>query len=124
MLRWFLTTLGIQVTFLRASELGLEGKKSSLVLDLCRKLGTTSYLSGCLGRNYLDEIAFQKAGIEVFYQDYHHPTYKQVYPGFEPYMAAIDLLFNCGPDSLGTIMQHQASLPKTARTDASRDNTL
>jgi len=107
MLHWFLATLGIQVTFRRASELGLKGAKSALVLDLCRKVGTTSYISGCLGRNYMDEVAFEKAGIKVFYQDYHHPTYKQLYPGFEPFMSVIDLLFNCGPDSLDVLMRGQ-----------------
>ncbi len=71
-------------------------------LNLCRELGATVYLSGPLGRNYLREELFSHEQIAVRYDDYQHPVYPQVYPGFEPYMAAIDLLFNCGPGKSGT----------------------
>jgi hypothetical protein len=37
--------------------------------------------------------------IEIQYHDFAHPVYTQNYPGFEPYMSAIDLLFNHGPDA-------------------------
>jgi WbqC-like protein family len=47
---------------------------------------------------------FRNAGITVRYDDYHHPTYRQVHPGFEPYMAALDLLFNAGPNSLEILL--------------------
>jgi hypothetical protein len=40
----------------------------------------------------------------VSYQDYQHPKDPQVYSPFEPYMAAIDLLFNCGPRSLEILL--------------------
>lgn len=113
---YLLSAFGIKTKILFSSEIGAAGRKSELVLELCRKVGASMYLSGSLGRDYLDEVAFEEAGIAVTYQDYHHPTYKQLYPGFEPYMGAIDLLFNCGPDSLGTIMQGQASLVKAIGT--------
>lgn len=113
---YLLDAFGISTKILFSSEIGASCRKSDLVLELCRKVGATSYLSGSLGRNYLDEAAFEKAGIAVYYQDYEHPTYTQLYPGFERYMGAIDLLFNCGPESLGIIMQGQALLAKTADT--------
>jgi len=46
------------------------GRKSDLVLNLCRNVGATQYLSGPQGRAYLDVPAFDKAGIEVGYHDY------------------------------------------------------
>lgn len=82
-----------------SSEMAPEGTKDDLVLDLCRKSGATRYLSGALGRAYLREPLFEAANVAVSYQDYAHPTYAQSHPGFEPYMAAVDLLFNHGPDS-------------------------
>jgi hypothetical protein len=95
MLRAFNQWLGIATPIHRASELeGIEGAKGDLVLSLCRKLGATDYLSGSLGRGYLDEAAFKAAGIGLDYQDYQHPTYRQTYPGFEPYMGIIDLMMN------------------------------
>lgn len=113
---YLLDAFGISTKILFSSEINAFGRKSELVLELCRTVGATSYLSGSLGRNYLDEVAFEQAGIAVSYQEYHHPTYKQLYPGFEPYMGAIDLLFNCGPESLNVIMQGQAPLANTAGT--------
>jgi hypothetical protein len=48
------------------------GHKSELVLELCRNVGATQYLSGPQGRDYLDLPRFEKAGIEVLYHDYPH----------------------------------------------------
>lgn len=104
---YLLNILGIKTSLLYSSEMNVEGKKNELVLNLCKSVSATVYLSGSQGRNYLDESLFEKEGIKVIYQDYHHPEYSQVYPGFEPYMAAIDLLFNVGPDSLNIIMSNQ-----------------
>ncbi len=49
----------------------------------------------------LDEFA--KEGIKVIFQDYKYPNYPQLYGSFEPYMSAVDLLFNCGPESLSIL---------------------
>ncbi len=111
---YMLDAFGIRTRILFSSELEASARKSELVLQLCGKVGATSYLSGSLGRNYLDEGAFRQAGIAVSYQDFRHPTYKQVYAGFEPFMSAIDLLFNCGPDSLAILMQGQPPLAEAA----------
>lgn len=93
---YLLEQFRIETKLLYSSEMGVGGKKSDLILNLCREVGADAYLSGPLGRNYLDEAAFAKHGIEVRYHDYIHPVYPQVYEPFEPYMAAIDLLFNAG----------------------------
>ena len=50
---------------------------------------------------------FDRNGIKVIFQDYVHPEYKQNYPGFEPYMSAVDLLFNHGPDSFRIMNENQ-----------------
>lgn len=113
---YLLKAFGIDTKILFSSELSAIGRKSELVLELCRKVGAACYLSGSLGRNYLDEVAFEQAGIAVSYQDYLHPTYKQLYPGFEPYMGAIDLLLNRGPESLDVIMKNQAPSAKATGT--------
>jgi len=96
---YLLDAFKIETKIYFASQMNPSGKKDELVLSLCRELGVAVYLSGPLGRNYLREELFRDHDIAVQYDDYHHPTYSQVYPGFEPYMAAIDLLFNAGPAS-------------------------
>lgn len=97
---YLLQSLGIKTKQIRSSEYSPKAKKADLILELCIKAGATTYLSGPFGRNYLDEGAFAKAGIELQYHDYIHPRYDQCFDGFEPYMSIVDLLFNHGEKSL------------------------
>ena len=99
-----LNAFAIQTPLRFSSQMDVPGRKSELVLNLCREVGANTYISGPLGRGYLDEAGFREAGIEVVYHDFHHPVYHQVYKPFEPNMAAIDLLFNCGNDSRRILM--------------------
>jgi hypothetical protein len=105
-----LQAFGIDTKLVSSVDLAVPGRKAELVLNLCREVGATVYLSGPLGRDYLDEGSFEAAGIEIRYHDYVHPTYPQCQPGFEPFMAALDLLLNCGPDSLAVLCEGQETL--------------
>ena len=99
-LRLVLKALSIDTPVRIASELGIQGKGSEYVLDLCRKTGATAYLSGVHGRDYLDEPSFREAGVSLMFQDFPPLRYRQTPP--EPFLenlAILDLLFNCGPDS-------------------------
>src|SRR5262249_28738069 len=86
------------------SARGLCGVGSDLIREICARTDATVYLSGANGRQYLREDDFSRAGIAVFYQDYRHPVYAQLHGPFVPYMAAVDLLFNCGPGSFDMLM--------------------
>lgn len=101
--------LGIATRIVRASEIGAAGAKDELVLNLCRAVGATTYLSGPLGRDYLEPARFAEAGIRLAFHDYHHPIYAQAHPGFEPAMAAVDLVFNHGQESLRILSQGNVS---------------
>lgn len=94
-----LDAFGYAGKILRSSELSGEGESSALVLDLCRKAGARTYLSGQGGRAYMKLDEFKAAGIEVLFQKYQGPEYEQRFPqtGFVPHLSAIDLLFNAGP---------------------------
>lgn len=95
-----LRALGIAMPTTRASLHQFRGQKSSLVLDMCKQLGATKYIFGQKGKDYADVEAFKAAGIEPVFQQYRHPTYPQLHGPFIPGLSIIDLLFNCGPDSL------------------------
>jgi len=97
---YLLRSLRIETECLRSSDLSPQSKKSDLILELCKKVGATCYLSGPFGRDYLNADEFEDVGIELRFHDYVHPEYEQVYKGFEPYMSIVDLLFNHGPKSL------------------------
>lgn len=109
MLKWFLKELGINVKYYKASELNFEGYKSNLVLDMCKKLGANLYIFGALGKDYVREEDFAREGIKIYFQDYKHPIYPQLWGEFIPYMSIIDLLFNCGDKSLEILMEGNIS---------------
>lgn len=97
MMRWMGITTPIQLS----SEMHASGAASELVLNLCREVGATEYLSGTGGRAYLDAAAFADAGIDLVFRSAVLPqAYPQQYPraGFSGDLAALDLLLNCGAE--------------------------
>ncbi len=86
-----------------ASDLESREGSSERLIDICKQLGGDVYLSGKDGAKYMDLDIFKEEGIEVIFQDYKHPRYDQLYGDFEPFLSVIDLLFNCGPDSLSIL---------------------
>jgi len=102
-IRHHLDALDLRVPVRFSSEMNARSSKDELIRELCQEVGATVYVSGPFGRDYLCAEAFAAAGIRLVFHEYVHPTYRQAYPGFEPYMAALDLLFNQGPESLRII---------------------
>jgi hypothetical protein len=95
MLAEFDRMLGIDTPIVKASDVpGAQGRKSDLILSLCRAVGATSYLSGSQGRGYLDTDSFSAAGIGVEFQDYVPEPYPQQAPQFVPALGIVDYLFN------------------------------
>lgn len=114
MLKWFNEQFGIRTKIVKASDLaGTSARKSDLVLDLCRQVGATEYISGSLGRDYLDLRSFADAGISVRFQNYRHPFYSRGGTPFQANLAALDLLLN--EPAAGQILRdgliHPLSLP-------------
>jgi hypothetical protein len=93
---FILKELGLQPKLVMSSTLRCEGTKSDLILDICKKVGADTYLSGVGAKNYMDTEKFERAGIEVKYQDFTHPTYKQRYEPFVPNLSVIDALLCIG----------------------------
>jgi hypothetical protein len=93
--------LGIATRLEVASELGKDlGTGSDRNLAICQRLGADIYLSGQGARAYNDEEAFTAAGIELVYDSFTCPVYPQPHEDFVPNLSMVDLLFNCGPESL------------------------
>lgn len=91
---------GLRANWVLASRLKAGGRKSELVLNICRELGADAYYSGRSGSAYLRREEFERAGVEIKVQHFKHPLYEQLFEGgggFMPNLSALDLLFNCGP---------------------------
>jgi len=93
--------LGIRTPMIRSSTLGVEGQRSELLLNICKKVGATAFLGGMGGsRAYLDKEAFAAANMGVVWQDFRHPRYAQCGDApFTPGLSVLDILFNCGSAS-------------------------
>jgi hypothetical protein len=94
--------LGLKTKFIKSSSLPtIETKSTQALIDLCNSVKADTYISGSEGRNYLEQDLFAKSGIILKFQNYEHPVYKQFNNSkFQPYMSAIDLIFNYGEESL------------------------
>ena len=96
LIRFFRAAFNIKTKIVFASELGFTSISTKRLVDITDALGGDVYLSGPAGRDYLDISLFESGDIDVKFQDFKHPVYKQRYDGFIPNMSAIDALFNVG----------------------------
>ena len=92
--------LTISTPMLLSSELELKGSKTERLIDLLKKLNARAYLSGPSADAYLDKVAFRENGIRLEYKSYDYVPYKQLWGDFIGEVTILDLIANCGPDSL------------------------
>ena len=94
--------LEIDIKIIRESELSPKGTSTERLVDVCKKLDATTYLSGIGGKNYLDETLF--VNITLKYQNYSPMNYKQIHSlQFISNLSILDMLCNIGPNTLDLI---------------------
>ena len=93
---FWLAEFEIATKLVRLSDLNIFSKKSELIQDICKNLSADKYLSGIMGKNYLNESNFSADGINIIYQNFNHPIYLQNWGLFEPNMGIIDYWMNYG----------------------------
>ena len=99
-----LELLGLERKLVLASSLAVKTEDPTLrLIEICQALGGDTYLSGEDGAKYMDLDTFHRHQIDLVLQEFHHPEYSQCYGPFEPNLSIVDLLFNCGPESVATI---------------------
>jgi hypothetical protein len=107
----FLTDLNISITnsicqyleittkIVRSEPYELKGSKTDRLMDLFKKIGATSYLSGPAAESYLDVEMFKQNEISLIYKSYAYKEYPQQFEGFSPAVTILDLIANVGPDA-------------------------
>jgi hypothetical protein len=77
-----------------------EKGKTERVIELCKQIGATIYISGPTAKPYTDEEKLQSEGIKLQYINYsRYSEYNQLFPPFEHQVSIIDLILNTGPDA-------------------------
>ncbi len=97
--------LSIRTPVARAGELGISGKASELILDICRKSSSGAYLHGKHSRDYVDFGMLESNGISNLIQDFTPIPYRQTIEPFIPNLSVLDMLFNLGKNAFDVIMQ-------------------
>ena len=101
-----LNYLQIKTVILKASEIfKLEHQdqhtsRTDSIINICRSLGATTYLSGPSASNYINQSQFSEHNIQLEFIDYpYYFNYKQLWGGPSSGLSIVDLLFNCGSSS-------------------------
>jgi hypothetical protein len=90
--------LGIATKFSWSTDHPSRDDKSLRLLDLAIAVGADEYVSGPAARDYLDVVAFERAGVSVTWMDYSgYPEYSQGEGPFEHGVSIVDLMFHTGP---------------------------
>lgn len=110
LLEWVLSIIGLEKTLVRASDLNVNGESTQLLINIVKNLGGNAYISGFGGANYQEEELFERSGIALKYYDFRHPVYLQLWNDFIPNLSIIDLLFNCGSESLGVLLDSKGEI--------------
>ncbi len=113
-IQWCADALGIKTILVRSSTLQHAGKRTELLANICEGFGATQYVSPLGSAVYLleEKNIFAAHGIDVVFQHYEHPEYRQLFPPFLPYASALDLIFNEG-DGAYEIMRKGRRSPFT-----------
>lgn len=101
--------LGFNLEIKKSSELGVGGRGTERLINICKELKADNYLSGPGNEEHqVEEDVFIKEGIKVKIRNFSNTEYPQMFmnQGFSPYMSIIDLLFNRGPQSKNIIVKN------------------
>ena len=92
--------LDIKTQIIDSRELDLQGDRNNRLLEACKKLNATTYISGPAAKNYLNTDLFSQENISVEWMDYSgYKEYKQVFEPFHHGVTVLDLIFNTGSDA-------------------------
>jgi hypothetical protein len=99
LIRNICTYLKISTPIVKSRDYSAQGEKASRLVNLLKKVGATTYLSGPVAKDYLDEGMFSDNGMSLEFKSYDYPPYPQHFGEFIGTVTVLDLIANCGPKS-------------------------
>lgn len=95
--------LSIKTRVMLSSELNSKGTKTDRIINILTQTDTDEYITQPGTRGYLESKKFAENGIKLYWFNFDHPTYHQLYGSFVSYISIIDMIFNCGKSSMDII---------------------
>lgn len=93
---------------LRVEELlPLSEEPNARLIEICKKVGANRYIAGKGGKNYIDAVQWNQAGIQVIWQEFapEQLQYQQLGECFVPGLSIIDCLFNIGIENTRNLIR-------------------
>jgi hypothetical protein len=104
LIKYVINQMGIDVNLHLSSEISVKETTNAedKIISILKNIGISGYVtgSGAGSVRYIDEERFRHDNIEIDWQKYKSPVYPQLWGPFIPDLSIIDLLFNCGKDSI------------------------
>lgn len=113
LIRQICEMLSINVEFVDSRSLPASDDRSQRLVDICRELGASRYLSPVGSADYLEtDGSFCASEIELVYQKFDHAHYDQGQGDFQSHLSVVDAMLHCGcEDTLHLI--RVSTLPPT-----------
>ncbi len=97
--------LGVETPTIMASALQVGGQQAELILNICRIVGATEYVSAPGSAVYLDPFAgFASEGVSIEYFTFLHQEYEQQYTPFVSHLSVVDAIANQGAAWVSSIL--------------------
>jgi len=97
--------LQIKTQIVKASEMSLTDEdRNGRLIEICKKLDGTIYLSGNGAKKYNDENLFHTNNIELRYTEFTPQPYPQLQGEFIKGLSVLDALLNCGWEKTGELI--------------------
>jgi len=114
---FFIKEIGIKTNIYHQSKLGFKNKKQELILEICNYFNSDLFVFGRDGKNYADINYFKENRRHIYFQNYIHPVYPQLYGDFISNLSILDLLFNVGSENaLDVILKGNISKRELCKT--------
>ncbi|MBI4375234.1 MAG: WbqC family protein [Elusimicrobia bacterium] len=95
--------LGIHTQIIYSSTLDVHTRSTQLLIDLLKKVGADTYRCGSGAQGYQEDHLFAKQGIILEYNNFQHPSYRQLRaPTFVPGLSILDALFFAGEETVAS----------------------
>ena len=96
--------IDIESNWYLSSSLSQKGTKAGTkVIQICKQLQCDHFINGPSSKEFLDLNLFKENNIDVEFIKYNYPVYNQLHAPFCHNVSILDLIFNCGPNSINLI---------------------
>ena len=103
-INYILGYLKIETRMVLMSELGVSGKGTPLIIDICKSLGATQFLVQSSALAYYDPAQFESEGLELISFNKPRYIYPQMWGNFIANLSVLDMMFTCGAKARDIIL--------------------